>query len=157
MAHDSEIKQARNLAYRYLSYRDRSTHEVKTHLLKKEISCDTVEEVLEDLKRLNYLNDARFAEQWGQARQQNKLVGKFRLRQELLQKGLEPDLVENTLEGLYDAGNELELAQACAQTRSKALKGLEPSTQKRRLAQFLQRKGYSGEVIYQILDDWQNP
>ena len=146
------FKEAKSLALRHLAYRDRSAQEVKSHLVKKEFPLPIVTRVIEWLVDLNYLNDERFAQQWGRFRLESKKWGKYRLKQELLFKGLDPELVEETLSGLYNKVDELELALSCVEKKLPAMKGLDLQKKRRRIAQFLQRRGFGGDAVFKVLD-----
>lgn len=153
MPDKEELKQARSKAFRYLSYRDRSRHEVEVHLKQKGFSAPVVRDTLEYLKRLNYVNDERFALAWGKARIETRHLGANRLRYELTAKGLDRDLVDKALSALFDDIDEFALARSCAQKKLLTLKGIAPEKKRQRLAQFLQRKGFHSDTVYKILAD----
>jgi regulatory protein len=147
-----EFKQARALAYRYLSHRDRSTRETADHLKKKGFEEAVVQETLCYLKEANYLDDRRFAEHWARTRAENKQFGKFRLRQELIGKGLSKDLIDETLDTLFETVKEIDLARAVVEKKLPSMQDLNPDKKKSRLIGLLQRKGFSSDVIYKVLD-----
>jgi len=147
-----EFKQARALAYRYLSHRDRSARETADHLKKKGFEEAVVQQTLRDLKKANYLDDRRFAEHWARTRAENRHYGKFRLRQELIGKGLPQDLIEETLDTLFETVKEIDLARAVVEKKLPAMRDLDPGKKKSRLIGLLQRKGFSSDVIYKVLD-----
>ena len=152
MPSEEEIKQARALAYRYLSYRDRSERETAEHLRKKGLDEAVVQETLRYLIKAKYLDDRRFAEHWARTRAENKQFGRYRLRRELIGKGLTPDLIDETLDALFDTVREVDLARACVEKKLRSMQDLDPEKKKRRLVGLLQRKGFSSHIIYQVLD-----
>ena len=81
-----EIKRAKKTAFKFLAYRDRTQEEIRRHLAKKEIPPSVIQEAVTDLKKLGYINDRKFALNWGEARIESKRIGKRRLEQELLAK-----------------------------------------------------------------------
>jgi regulatory protein len=147
-----EFKQARALAYRYLSHRDRSTRETADHLKKKGFEEAVVQETLRYFQEANYLDDRRFAEHWARTRAENKQFGKFRLRQELIGKGLSKDLIDETLDTLFETVKEIDLARAVVEKKLPSMQDLNPDKKKSRLIRLLQRKGFSSDVIYKVLD-----
>ncbi len=153
MLDEGDIKRARNRALRYLSYRDRSESEMRTYLAGKDFLQPIIDQTVSYLTDLGYINDARFARLWGRMRIEGKQFGKFRLQQDLRQKGLNPELIEETLRELYGDVDEVDLARTSAEKKLKGWKHLEKTRQKRRLAQFLQRRGFSGETIYRVMED----
>lgn len=147
-----ELKQARSKAFRFLSYRDRSRYEVDTHLTKKGFSKSAIRQTIDALMKLNYINDERFAFSWARSRLETKQFGKNRLRQELSAKGIDPGLTDQTLSKLFSEVDELAVAQTCARKKLSSLKELDADKKRRRLAQFLQRKGFPADTIYKIVE-----
>lgn len=152
MPDDDVLKQARNRALRYLTYRDRTEHEMRSYLAGKEFDAPTVDLVVDYLKRLGYVDDARFAAQWGRYRIETKQFGRFRLKQDLRLKGLDDALIEETLRQLYGEHDEKELARDAAARKLPKWKNLDKSKQRQRLAGFLQRKGFSSETVFDTVE-----
>ncbi len=147
------FKRALRAALRYLGYRDRSVHEMRDYLAGKDFSPLEVSKTLDYLIESNYLNDARFAEQFARSRLEAKRFGRFRLHRELQSKGIEEALVDRVLSGLFQEVDAMDLARACAEKRQSALVGLPPQTARRRLAQFLGRKGFAADTVYRVVDE----
>ncbi len=145
------LKRAKNHALRYLSYRDRSKLEVTQYLEKKEHSHPVIQQALDVLIELNYVNDQRFALEWGRYKINKQKLGKSRLYVELLNKGIDTEILESTLGILYEDTPEAELATQCARKKMNSLKGVEEEKKKRRLIQHLKRRGFSADIIYQSL------
>ena len=70
------IKKAKSHALRYLSYRDRSKLEITQYLEKKEHPHPVIEKALDALVKLNYVNDQRFALEWGRYKINKQKLGK---------------------------------------------------------------------------------
>jgi regulatory protein len=144
-------KTAKSQAFKYLSYRDRSKKEVALYLGKKGYTPCVIQTTLKELEKLNYINDNRFAREWGRWRVEGKRFGKKRLQHELSAKGVSSSIIETALTDLYDSHPEQDLALACANKKLASLHGLEPKKKSRRLAQYLQRRGFSADIIYETL------
>ena len=114
MPYKEESKKARRRAIRYLVYRDRSRNEIICYLKGKKFSANAVDETLAFLEDNDYVNDQRFALQFGRSRIENKKVGRLRLERELRNKGLERQLIDETLSSLYKEYEEGEIAMSCA-------------------------------------------
>jgi len=143
------LKKAKAQALQYLSYRDRSKWELSQYLGKKEHSPSVIKKTLDYLAELNYVNDHRFALQWGQYKINKNKLGKNRLYFELLGKGVNKETIEGILNTLYEENPEMELAAQCARKKWVTLKSFEEKKKKRLLVQYLQRKGFSSDIIYQ--------
>ena len=149
MPDPESFKKAKAHALRYLSYRDRSKWELSQYLGKKEHSPPVIQKTLDYLAELNYVDDQRFALQWGQYKINKNKIGKNRLYVELLGKGVNKETIEGILSTLYEENPEMELAVECARKKWVALKSFEEKKKKRLLVQYLQRKGFPSDIIYQ--------
>ena len=145
------FKKAKNQALKYLSYRDRSKWEITQYLEKKQHSHLVIQQTLEYLENLDYVDDQRFALQWGQFNINKKKLGRNRLYLELLNKGIDRETLENILSTLYENNPEIQLAKECASKKWESLKGVEEDKKKRRLFQHLKRRGFPTDIIYQSL------
>ena len=145
------LKKAKAQALQYLSYRDRSKWELSQYLGKKEHSPPVIKKTLDYLTELNYVNDHRFALQWGQYKINKNKIGKNRLYMELLGKGVNKETIQGILNTLYEENPEMGLAVQCARKKWITLKSFEEKKKKRLLVQYLQRKGFSSDIIYQSL------
>ncbi len=154
MTGDDFLKKAKKAALRYLGYRDRSVQEMRAYLAKKEYSVKVIDEAVDYLCGLGYLDDARFSELYATSRIQSKGIGRFRLRFELLNKGVSESLVDKVLGSLFEEVDEARLARDCAEKKMPAWKGLPVQTVKRRLAGFLGRKGFDADTVYRTVKEF---
>ena len=66
-------------------------------------SADGAEDAIEKLKSYGYVDDSRFALRYAQELQRLKKYGKRRIEQELYRKGIDREIIRDTLDGLtYD-------------------------------------------------------
>jgi regulatory protein len=148
---DKELSRAKNAAYRLLTYRPRSRRELEGKLREREFPEDIVESVIEQCMRLGYLDDARFAEQWARSRVRLRGFGRRRIEQELRSKGIDRESVRDALDRLFEDSSEAEVARKEADKKLKTLSRFDPEVRRRRLAGFLERKGFSSGIIRSIL------
>lgn len=148
---DEETQRALNAAYLLLSYRARSLEEIRKRLAQKGYPSSLVERVTDDLTAAGLLDDSAFAEGWVRNRQQTKPRGRSLLRWELRQKGISRETTEAAL-GNVQPEDEVEAARGLARKYLEREKGEDPQARKRRVIGFLQRRGYSWEVIREALD-----
>src|SRR5689334_3519767 len=80
---------AEDAAIRFLSYRPRSTQEVRRHLVDKSIPVPVAEAAIERLQTAGYLDDAAFIRFWIENRNRFQPRGPQALRYELRQKGVD--------------------------------------------------------------------
>ncbi|MBU4310557.1 recombination regulator RecX [bacterium] len=147
------VKKAKDYAFKLLSYRPRSVKEIQDRLKKKDYSSRIISEVIKSLKRLKFLNDKEFAKMWVESRIKTRPMGRHRLYQELIQKGIDRELIEKTLSN-YREEEEIELAKELAQRKLKrSYQNLDKVTTKRRLYGFLQRRGFSYDTIQEVMKE----
>jgi len=148
-----QLKEARDYAFLLLSYRARGCQEITGRLLKKGYERKIAQEVVEELKRLDYLDDRAFAIEWVEMRLRGKR-GKRLIRQELLKKGIEKEIIDDSIdEGLKKIGpTEDELAWQAIEKRIPRYQKLEKSKAYRRIKDFLIRRGFSLETTENTLD-----
>jgi regulatory protein len=133
-----------------LRYRSRSQAEVRTKLSASGYADSVTEQTIRKLRELNYLNDDAFAESWAQYRVKNKGYGPRRIEQELRAKGIEPSLTREAIHALFERGSEKEYAAKLLQRKFRKEQLSDPKTLRRAIA-FLQRRGYSSAVIFELL------
>lgn len=147
---DQLYASARAKAYRMLSYRDRSSHEIAVKLREKAFSEEVISTVVSDLKASGALNDKRFAEQWMRYQIENRHLGPHRLKVALLEKGFSPPEVARLLECLSGEWDPVRVARRALLKRYKALARLQDLRLRRKAFSFLQRKGFCAEDILTV-------
>ncbi|MGE5750889.1 MAG: regulatory protein RecX [Nitrospirota bacterium] len=148
---DKEYTRAKNIAYRYLSYRPRSCAEVEKKLRDQGFGDVIVHAVLSNLIRLGYIDDEKFADQWAQSRVRLRGLGRRRIEQELRAKGVDRETAHRALADVLTADLEIQTARKVAERKLTTMRTLDRETRRRRLAGFLERKGFSFAVIRHIL------
>lgn len=147
---DDKLGKAVDKALTFLTYRPRSIREVRERLAKKGIEPAVVEAVIARLAGWGYVGDEGFARYWVENRGANQPRGKRLLRQELWQKGVARETVDQVLEEaeIDEFGGALELARK----RLRQLGALDEVARRRRLGAFLQRRGYDYPTVKRALD-----
>jgi regulatory protein len=145
-----EIEVAHEHALNYLSYRPRSVEEVRRNLRqsKKKFSEATIETVIERLKRSGLLDEAAFARYWVENRSQFKPRSARALRYELRQKGVGDPAIQAALENLDEESE----AYRAAQSRLHRYAQTDEETFRKRLGDFLTRRGFSYSIVRTALD-----
>lgn len=149
-------EKAKEAAFRLLSYRPRSTAEIRTRLERKGFESEVVGAVIGWLQEAGYLNDREFTRFWIENRESFSPRGKRLLKQELRQKGVDAEIVD---EGLSEDSVLAEEAAALDLARRKApgYKALDRVAFTRRLMGFLQRRGYdygvAGKVVRKVWNE----
>jgi len=141
-------------AMKFLERRLHSTFELRRKLQPRGYPANLIDEVLADLSRLGYLDDARFAQTKAQSAAERKHHGRRRARAELLKSGVRSDVADQALDRVYDDKAETrDVARQLALKQAPRLRKLDPQVAKRRLIGMLQRRGFDYDDIRPILDD----
>lgn len=147
----ASLLKAKAYAYRIVSYRAYTKEQIIEKLKNKGFNSSLREQVVKELTKYNYLNDTEFAKAWIKTRMQLKPKGERVLKLELLAKGVPKEIINQVLgEGLknYD---QKQIALDLAQQRL-ARSHLDCSIKtRRRIFSFLQRRGFSSEIISKTL------
>ena len=131
----------------FLSYRARSEAEIRQNLRKHEIPEPVIEQTLDRLRQDGFANDHRFAQAWVENRSTFRPRSRRMMAMELRQKGLSAEAVSSAVEGVDDES----LAYEAAQKRMARYKGLEWNDFRKKLSDFLARRGFSYSVIAPVV------
>jgi regulatory protein len=142
MRRDS-VNAAHDRALNFLSYRPRSTLEVRRYLTDKGFSPDVAEEAVDRLSGASLLDDPGFARYWVENRETFRPRAALLLRQELRQKGIAEAVIDDALEGTDDERSAYEAGVRQA-TR---YDHLDDEAFKEKMHGFLRRRGFDYEVI----------
>lgn len=131
----------------FLSYRARSEKEIRQNLLKHEFTEDAIETTLEKLRINNLANDPEFARAWVENRNTFRPRSRRALLMELRQKGLDDETAQAAVSGV----DENALAYESALKRANRLKGLEWGEFRKKLSEYLARRGFPYSVIAPVV------
>lgn len=141
-----DVKKAFNLSLLFLSYRMRSNKEIVDYLHKKEYATKTIQEVIQKLKKYDYINDKEFAKAFVSSKKSTSMKGPNILKQELFQKGISKELISETV-GNFSFEEQVEKAMKLLQKKGNAGGRYSPRQLQDKLSQYLLAKGYSYDVI----------
>ena len=144
--------QARNIVLNQLNFMPRSRKELETALAKRHIESDVAKSVLDRFEEIGMVDDAAYAELLIRSRCNTKRVSRSVLRQQLRQKGVDQEIIEEALLAVSDA-DELRMATELVERKARAMSRLEPEVRKRRLFGLLARKGYNTSIALRVIQD----
>ena len=140
-------------AMRHLETRLHSRAELEKKLRRREYGDAVIHHTLDELTRLGYLDDERFARTKALAAAQNKHHGRRRAFMELLKSGVTGDVAERAVDDVFSQTDSTAVARQLAQKQAARLKRLDPEVARRRLAGMLQRRGFDYESIRPVIDE----
>ncbi|MBN1405736.1 MAG: regulatory protein RecX [Candidatus Omnitrophica bacterium] len=153
MSEDSNYAKANLFVHRLFKYRLRSQKELELRLRQRRFDELVINRVVENFKKQGLLDDKRFAKLWAQSRLETRPASLSNIKQELLLKGIEKDVVEATINRLKEDFDEYEIAYALAQKRIRALGRVDKLKAKKRLFDYLKRRGFSSDIVFRALNE----
>lgn len=159
------VLEALQRAYTYLAFRDRSEKEMHTKLVEKlfkdkDLRDDAKEKIVEEtIKRLikkGLLNDQEFAQQLTE----NALARRYsrrRAQQYLREKGLDDQLINDSIEATYSSDTEKDIVQKLLVKKRAYYQRLKPDANEyeinTKLQQHLAQKGFNWDTIKEAMKD----
>ena len=136
-----------NSALRLLGYRMRSCAEMKRRLAEKKYPKNNIEETVDRLLKIGYLNDLEFANAFAHDKVKSKKIGPLALRIEFIPHKIDPDILEKTINIVYGKYPIPDLIkQLLDKKKIQFGMKLERKT-KKRIQDLLKRKGFSWNEI----------
>jgi regulatory protein len=147
-----DYEKARKSALHLISRRPRSAEEIKRNLHKKAFDDLLIVHVVDDLTAAKLLDDQAFAAYWVEQRETFKPRSRLGLRQELRQKGVPHQIIEDALEQV----DEESAARRVAEKQAWRWNQLSEDEYRVKLSRFLQRHGFPYDVIVETTNvTWQ--
>jgi regulatory protein len=148
----TESAKAYERVIRLLTRRAHSRAELLRKLKDRGVQAEYAREAVDRAGREGYVNDLEFARLFAQQARDLKGWAPLRLKQALAQRGVATDHVEQAIEDTYSDVELLDLALAQARKRAARLQG-DVESRRRRLAGYLQRRGFPAAVVRAATDD----
>lgn len=140
---DAEARDgAMKAALRLLSYGPRSERELRDRLAKKGIAPDVRDETITRLRENGLIDDERYARLFTESRNTTSPRSRRLIAAELRTKGIGRDMAENSTADVDEA----DAAYRAACRRARTLAGATQPEFRRRLGDFLLRRGFDYEV-----------
>lgn len=142
-----------NSAVRLLGYRMRSCAELKDRLIEKKYPVELIDDNIEKLLKMGYLNDGEFAVAFANDKVKSKKIGPISLRIEFLQHKIESNLLENTINDVYDKYPISDLIKQLLDKKKIAFGMKLDQKTKKRIQDLLKRKGFSWNDISAVFTE----
>lgn len=142
---------AQDVALNYIGYKMRTTAEVYHKLKSLEYSEDVIEKVQEFLEKYHYTDDLQYSKSYIKNRQRSNPRSCYALKFELRQKGVKDSVIEQAL--ALEQPDEYEAVLRLLKKKVKSVENLDEKG-KKRIFGFLQRRGYSYDIIKEALQEF---
>lgn len=135
-----------------LARRDHAEAEVARKLGQKGFSAEAARSAIERLRRLGYLDDRRFALRFAESTVRNGRGWGARLRMELLRRGIDPELIAETL---AETGAAFDEGQTLRELLERKFPSFSPAAaddrERRRVMGYLLRRGFSMALVLRVV------
>ena len=146
-------KDIRETALKYLAYRDHTVFEMVKHLKEKDFSQAEIDEVVFTLVELHYLDDYSYCRKYIPY-SANKGKGKSRIKSELIQKGIAPEIINAAIDDEGEDGEVLSVSEfdRALKQGEKTISG-QDITEKMmaKVGRRLSTLGYGTDVVYKVI------
>lgn len=159
---EAEVGKLMERMYRLFNIRQRSEKEVRDYLRnlsfkrkvkdQEGVSPAAIELLISKLKQKRLLSDEEFAKAWVEARRKSKQKGIKAIKAELFQKGIAKEIIEEVISGQVIGDSEGELARKALEKKMKYWKNLPPQEFKKKVYEFLMRRGFDYEIVKEIIE-----
>lgn len=145
---NGQFQRCLSAALRYLSYRPRGEAELRERLTQRGFPEDAQNAVIGKLTEDGLVNDAIFAQFYTDARDHFRPRSKWMTRQELKQKGISSEIIDQVVSTIDDDDN----AYRAALEKAKRIADVDYETFSRKVGSHLQRRGFSSSVTKHALN-----
>lgn len=152
MTRSDRIHRCLDAAARYLGYRPRSESELRKRLQQRGFDEDSIDVVLARLKEQGLVDDMAFAQFWKDNRESFSPRSQWLTGLELKQKGVPGNIIDQVVNTIDDGDS----AYHAAQNKARTLPLNDYQSYRRRLGEYLKRRGFSYGVIIRTVEQlWQ--
>jgi regulatory protein len=140
---------SKSKAVNYLSYKMRTEKEVRLKLLDEGFDSDCIDNTIEELKAIGYINNKLYAQKYVYDRSKLKPKSKKLLRLELMSRGISQEIADEVLDD-WDI-DESDVALSLAKKKFGKYE-LNDETTIRKIYMFLNHRVYNSEIIKEVID-----
>jgi regulatory protein len=137
-----------NYALWLISRRDRSIGEIQTKMREKKFENEEIKQTISQLKKLNFLDDSKFAKHFISNQISIKPLGKYQLKQKLKRKFVSDEIIEKALD---DSNlNESELVEEALKKWLKVNNSKDNKYEK--ISRHLISRGFDWEIVKNVIE-----
>jgi regulatory protein len=139
--HNEQYKKACRIAYRLLTYRDRTEYEINKKLKEKGFEPNIINEVIEHLRENDFINDQKYVKRFIA---ESKFCSRAKIWGKLRNLGIKNSMIENALD---EAGPDFEY-QAALSLVLKKINLTEESMSK--IVSYLKNRGFCHNTVERV-------
>ena len=150
----AEFQKTLEKILKFATLRPRSEREIRGWLKRKKIHESLHKDLFDRLNHLELVDDRKFAEWWVGQRLEFSPRAKKILDYELRAKGIKKEIIEEVMS--YVEVDEEGIAKTLLEKKSYRWKDISKLERKKKMVEFLGRKGFSWEVILKAIDHFKD-
>jgi regulatory protein len=144
------VRDLKTTALDILGRRENTRAQLRRKLLQRKFDPADIERTLDDLTAAGFLDDARAAKTFARHASNIKGQGRMRIARELAVKGVDPELVAQTLDAQIDPTEEAERLQAALEKKARG-RDLGDRKESGKVWQSLVRLGFAPDAVSKAL------
>lgn len=149
---DKDLAKARNYVLRLIKFRERSEKEIRDKLKEKNYGIGIINKVAAHFKEIKFIDDEKFAKSWIDSRIRKPLSLEV-IRLELIQKGIDRDIIEKFINEKKSVFNETKALQELINARfNKLTEKKEYREIRQKLFSYFVRRGFSASAVYETIN-----
>jgi len=148
------VEQAKRALESYCVYQDRCHKEVEAKLYKIGMIPEACEVIILHLMEHNFLDEERFSKSFARGKFRIKKYGKVRITQELKFKNISSYNIKTALKEI-DSSEYIETLNKLVAQKWDNTKEVNFYKKKKKVADFVIRKGYETNLIFEVLSQYQ--
>lgn len=135
----------------FCAYRDRSHKEVEEKLVDMRMIPEACEHIILELMREGFLNEERFARSFVRGKFRIKKWGQIKIKQELKRRDISEPIIRLAMTEIDETEYQNTLEEVAAKKR-KLLHNPSSYKEKKKLIDFLLRKGYESHLVIDLVN-----
>lgn len=143
----------REYFFRILARRDHSRKELKDKAFRKGYTGSYIEEILDEFEQKEFINDRKFALKYTSDKFEFNDWGPYKIRTQLFKKGINKAIVEECIQQSFGHEAIKESMITLIQKKKKRYRREPEVKRRKKVFDFLMRKGYDSENILKHLDE----
>lgn len=149
LAHREQLPRARSDAQRYIAAGEHTTDQLRSYLERRCYHSAVVNDICSWAVDTGLVDDRRYAEVFAGSHSQRSPMGNFRIRMELLRRGVASGVVEEVLSGR----DEENLRSTLVREIRGRYGNMEHERALRRASGYLRRRGFAFDLVRRVLEE----
>jgi regulatory protein len=149
-ARKAAIEEGMKVCDRALKRRFQSRREMEEKLYKKGFIRSEVEFIINELIRMNLIDDRRFTRFFLESHQKSRPFGEYALRQKLMAKGISREIMDEEIAGYFEENDPSLEALELVKRRFDRYENLDKMEKIKKIDTYLFGRGFQSDVIQKV-------